>query len=213
MKDLQLFTSLLFAWALLGFTAAVSVSLPPVFQQIPLRLKEDHRAMMASLPSFLQPGNQDAQNPDNSPVLADVLPKTKGINIFSQLTRDFDPVDSRLNDASKNITVLAPRNSAIQALPRKPWENPEDYAKFGEASAYQGQDGQDRAKQNLQKFVESHVVPVSPWKEGEEVETMGGHKLKWVKDGDKIIVSQAWFGSFRNRIVLTSFRSNPAMYK
>lgn len=125
----------------------------------------------------------------DSPMISDVLPKTKGINIFAQLTRDFDPIASRLNDSSKNITVLAPRNSAVQALPRKPWEDPEDYAKYGDVNAYEGQDGQDRAKRNLERFVEAHLVPVSPWKEGEEVETLRGEKLKWTKEGDKIFVS------------------------
>lgn len=123
------------------------------------------------------------------PIVSDVLPRTRAINIFASLTRDFESVASRLNDASKNVTVLAPRNSAIQALPRKPWENPSEYEQFGETSAYQGQEGQDRARQNLQRFVEAHLVPVSPWRENEEVETVGGGKLKWKKEGDKIIVS------------------------
>ncbi|KAJ5232968.1 hypothetical protein N7468_005924 [Penicillium chermesinum] len=188
MKDIRRITSLLLTWTLFGLvTAASGLSLPSILRQNPLNSKYNQHPIMANLPGFLQPG-QGSENPDNPPVISDVLPKTKGINVFSQLTRDFDPVASRLNDATKNVTVLAPRNSAIQALPRKPWENPEDYAKFGEANAYEGQDGQDRAKQNLQKFVEAHVIPVSPWKEGEEVETMGGEKLKWVKDGDKMII-------------------------
>jgi hypothetical protein len=92
------------------------------------------------------------------------------------------------------MTVLAPRNSAIQALPRKPWENPDDYRKFGEVNAYEGQDGQDRAKQNLQRFVEAHLVPASPWKAGEEVETLSGEKLKWTKEGDRIFVRFSLLG-------------------
>lgn len=143
------------------------------------------------IPGFSKPQTAGSETgPDaDSPMISDVLPKTKGINIFAQLTRDFDPIASRLNDSSKNITVLAPRNSAVQALPRKPWEDPEDYAKFGDVNAYEGQDGQDRAKRNLERFVEAHLVPVSPWKEGEEVETLRGEKLKWTREGDKIFVS------------------------
>lgn len=140
------------------------------------------------IPGILKP-NEDLSGHADGPIISDVLPKTKGINIFAQLTRDFDPIASHLNDPSKNMTVLAPRNSAIQALPRKPWESPEDYSKFGEVNAYEGQEGQDRAKKNLQRFVEAHLIPASPWKEGEEVETLGGEKLKWVKEGDKILVS------------------------
>ncbi|KAH2315358.1 hypothetical protein KXV47_001969 [Aspergillus fumigatus] len=128
------------------------------------------------------------ENGSEKPVVSDVLPKNRAINIFASLTRQFEPIESRLNDSSKNITVLAPRNSAIQSLPRKPWENPEDYEKFGGVSAYEGQEGEDRAKQNLQRFVEAHIIPASPWREGEEMETLGGEKLKWIKKGDKIYI-------------------------
>lgn len=141
------------------------------------------------IPGILKPQpNGDAPGDSDEPIISDVLPKTKGINIFSQLTRDFDSISSRLNDASKNLTVLAPRNSAVQDLPRKPWEDPEDYQKYGEVNAYEGQDGKDRARDNLRRFVEAHLIPVSPWAEGEEVETLGGVKLKWTKEGDKIKV-------------------------
>jgi hypothetical protein len=125
---------------------------------------------------------------NGGPVVSDVLPKNRGINIFASLTRDFESIDSRLIDATKNVTVLAPRNSAIQGLPRKPWENPDDYEQFGEVGAYDGQEGQGRAKRNLKRFVEAHIIPTSPWREGDEVETLGGDKLKWTKDGDKIFV-------------------------
>jgi hypothetical protein len=152
------------------------------------------------VPQVVMPGTNDGNdgaghgtNGDN-PVIADVLPRTRGINIFAGLTRDFESVESRLNDAKHNITVLAPRNSAIQGLPRKPWENPDDYAQFGEAAAYEGQDGQDRAKRNLKRFVDAHIVTTSPWAEGEEAETLGGDTLRWTKDGEKIYVS-VWFDS------------------
>ncbi|RDW81671.1 uncharacterized protein DSM5745_05228 [Aspergillus mulundensis] len=129
-----------------------------------------------------------AQGGNNDLIISDVLPKTRGINIFASLTRQFESVEARLNDRSQNVTVLAPRNSAIQDLPRKPWENPDDYERFGEMQAYEGDEGQDRAKHNLERFVTAHVVTQSPWKEGEEAETLGGDKLKWRKDGDKIYI-------------------------
>jgi hypothetical protein len=122
-------------------------------------------------------------------IVSDLLVKTPKINVFASLTRDFHPVASRLNDKSQNTTVLAPLNSAINSLPRKPWEDPEDYERFGKAEAYKGDEGKDRAQRNLQKFVEAHLVPVSPWREGEEVETVGGGKVKWVKEGDTVFVS------------------------
>lgn len=135
--------------------------------------------------------NKDSSGPfsrKGGPVISDVLPKARGVNIFASLTRDFESVSSRLDDASSNVTVLAPRNSAIMGLPHKPWENPEDYEQHGEMKAYAGQEGHDRAKSNLERFVKAHIIPTSPWETDEEVETLGGQKLKWSKDGDKIIV-------------------------
>ncbi|PYH41207.1 uncharacterized protein BP01DRAFT_306324 [Aspergillus saccharolyticus JOP 1030-1] len=130
--------------------------------------------------------NNSPPRNDDGVSLADVLPKTRGVNIFASLTRQFESVDARLGDAAHNVTVLAPRNGAIQDLPRKPWENPDDIARFGEAQAYEGKDGQDRASRNLERFVKAHVVATSPWREGEEAETLLGDKLTWSRAGDKI---------------------------
>lgn len=170
------------------------LSLPIITRQRPLVALQDQQSIMEKLvPNILKPqtlaAKEDLTGQGDGPVVSDVLPKTQGINIFASLTRDFDNVASRLNDSSKNVTVLAPRNSAVQALPHKPWEDPEDYEKFGDVNAYSGQQGQDRAKRNLQRFVEAHVIPASPWRQGEEAETLGGGKLKWTKEGDKILVS------------------------
>ncbi|KAL4916666.1 hypothetical protein BDW62DRAFT_211786 [Aspergillus aurantiobrunneus] len=138
----------------------------------------------------MAPPSEDTrvQSGNNEPVISDVLPKTRGINIFASLTRQFKSVEGRLDDESQNVTVLAPRNSAIQDLPRKPWENPDDYEKFGQIEAYEGDEGQVRARRNLERFVSAHVVAQSPWKEGEEAETLGGDRLRWSKDGDRIYI-------------------------
>lgn len=128
-------------------------------------------------------------DPTSNLIVSDILSKTRSVNIFAGLTRDFEPISTRLNDKSKNTTVLAPLNSAIHALPRKPWEDPEDYERFGEVDAYKGPEGENRAQKNLRKFVEAHLIPTSPWQEGKEIETLGGGKLRWTKDGDKIFVS------------------------
>ncbi|KAJ4287930.1 hypothetical protein N0V90_011945 [Kalmusia sp. IMI 367209] len=120
-------------------------------------------------------------------IISDVIGKTQAIAIFSGLTRDIDPVSGRLDDASQNATVLAPDNSVMRGLKRKPWEDPEDYEAFG-AEAYKGQDGEDRAHKNLRRFVERHVVPVSPWEEGKKVKTLDGNEVWWeTKDGKKRI--------------------------
>lgn len=193
MKNTKVVNTLLALLVFSSSTAAIwGLPSPINYRQKPLQaLPETQQSIMDNLiPGILKP-NEDLSDKADGPIITDVLPKTKGINIFAQLTRDFDPIASRLNDPSKNFTVLAPRNSAIQALPRKPWESPEDYSKFGGVEAYEGEEGQDRAKRNLHRFVEAHLIPASPWKEGEEVETLGGEKLKWTKEGDKIIVSSA----------------------
>ncbi|CEJ57769.1 Putative FAS1 domain-containing protein [Penicillium brasilianum] len=174
-------------------TALWGLSLHFSQQQQPLVPAQGQQSIMDKLiPDILKPqttaSSEDVVGGAYQPVVSDVLPKTKGINIFAQMTRDFDSISSRLNDASRNITVLAPRNSAVQDLPRKPWEDPEDYAKFGDVNAYEGTDGQERARRNLRRFVEAHIVPVSPWRAGDEVESLGGEKLKWTKEGDKIIL-------------------------
>lgn len=137
----------------------------------------------------MPPVASDDDKKHSNLIVSDLLVKTRKINIFASLTRDFQPIASRLNDQAQNTTVLAPLNSAINALPRKPWEDPEDYERLGEAHAYTGADGQERAKRNLQRFVEAHLVPVSPWREGQEVETVGGGKVRWVKEGGTIFVS------------------------
>ena len=194
MKDSGVIKPLVLLLALTSSTAALwGFSYPINSRQQPLQALPDQQSIMDKLiPDILKPQavapKEDLSGQADGPIISDVLPKTKGINIFAQLTRDFEPIASRLNDPSKNITVLAPRNSVIQALPRKPWEDPADYSKFGEVEAYEGQEGQDRAKRNLQKFAEAHLIPASPWRAGEEVETLGGEKLKWEKKGDKIFV-------------------------
>lgn len=89
---------------------------------------------------------------------------------------------SRLDNAHLNTTVLAPTNGAIQALPRKPWEDPREYAALG-SEAYHGADGEGRAYDNMRRFVEAHVVPVSPW-DGEKTKTLGGGVVWVERDGE-----------------------------
>ncbi|KAF1353696.1 hypothetical protein BDV97DRAFT_375608 [Delphinella strobiligena] len=119
--------------------------------------------------------------------LSDVMGKDRSINIFAGFTRDIQTVSVRLDSNLANTTVLAPRNSDITKLPRKPWEDPNDYSELGQ-SAYEGQSGEDRARRNLRRFVEAHIVPESPWKEGHKLQTLEGHTIWWeTKDGRKLI--------------------------
>ena len=41
----------------------------------------------------------------------------------------------------------------------------------------------------MRRFTEAHIVPVSPWKEGEKVQSMGGGTLWWEKrDGGAVVM-------------------------
>ncbi|KAK1916976.1 hypothetical protein P3342_001558 [Pyrenophora teres f. teres] len=119
--------------------------------------------------------------------ISDVIGKTQDIAIFSGLTRDIETISGRLEDAAQNATVLAPDNSVMRSLKRKPWEDPEDYDNFG-ANAYEGSSGQDRARGNLARFVQRHIIPESPWEEGRKIKTLAGNEIWWeTKDGQKKI--------------------------
>ncbi|KAI1375375.1 hypothetical protein F4677DRAFT_422642 [Hypoxylon crocopeplum] len=141
------------------------------------------------------PPSQGPADPERPPpaqggvLISDVMGRDRSINIFAGFARDVAPISSRLDDSSENSTVLAPLNSAVEKLPRKPWEDPKDYDALG-ANAYEGGDGQDRAHRNLRRFVEAHVVPVSPWPEKEKVKSLldGDREIWWeMRDGVKVI--------------------------
>jgi hypothetical protein len=134
------------------------------------------------------PSNEDNPTDPRGPLMiSDVMGIERRINIFAGFTRDVESISQRLDDAKRNTTVLAPDNSAMVALPRKPWEDPREYAAMGEA-AYDGAAGADRAQRNMRRFVEAHVVPSSPWKEGETLETIGGRKIWFESHGGKKVV-------------------------
>lgn len=143
-------------------------------------------------PSDKQPsGNPPTDPPAGGPgtvILSDVMGRDRSINIFAGLVRDVEGVSRRLDDQSQNSTVLAPLNSAMEKLPRKPWEDPQEYDKLG-ADAYEGDEGWKRAQRNIRRFVETHVVPQNPWAEGEKVKTLDGDGEVWweEKDGVKVV--------------------------
>ena len=111
--------------------------------------------------------------------------------ITCSFLRNIESPSQRLDDPARNTTVLAPLNSAIEKLPRKPWEDPKDYSALG-ANAYEGEDGQERAQRNLRRFVEAHLIPTSPWPAGEKVKPVGGDTEVWweEKDGVKRVRGQ-----------------------
>jgi len=113
---------------------------------------------------------------------------------MNSFVRDIESAARRLDDSSSNTTVLAPLNSAVESLPRKPWEDPRDYGALG-PNAYEGGDGEERAHRNLRRFVEAHMVPVSPWTAGKKVKPIGDDQDVWWedKDGKKLV---SWFGLY-----------------
>jgi len=126
-------------------------------------------------------------------ILSDVMPRDKSISIFASLSRQVETAERRLDDGERNTTVLAPLNSAVEALPRKPWEDPEDAGgDTVSGQKYAGQDGFEQAQKNLQRFVEAHFIRKSPWREGEKCKTVGegdgGTEVWWEeKDGKRIV--------------------------
>ncbi|CCF41161.1 hypothetical protein CH063_02531 [Colletotrichum higginsianum] len=110
--------------------------------------------------------------------LSDVMGRDRSINIFAGFTREIESASRRLDDQARNTTVLAPLNSAVENLPRKPWEDPKDYQRLGE-NVYEGDDGRERAQNNIQRFVEAHMVAMSPWPENEKVKTLGDDRDIW----------------------------------
>jgi hypothetical protein len=138
--------------------------------------------IMQSLPFTKQ--DNPAPGSDENVILSDVIPSSRNVNVFAGFTRDIQSIAERLSDQSQNTTVLAPLNSAVTSLPRKPWEDPQEYAVHGE-EAYEGPDGEDRAHRNLRRFVEAHIVGQSPWKEGEKMQTVLGSTIWWEEKNGK----------------------------
>lgn len=104
--------------------------------------------------------------------LADILGTHRSLTTFSSLTRLHASTSNLLSNLSVNTTVLAPLNSAIEDLPRKPWEEP-----GAGVNAYEGEDGRQKAEDNLKRFVEAHLVQGSPW-DGKLRTVSGGEQGK-----------------------------------
>ncbi|KAG8410696.1 hypothetical protein J3459_016982 [Metarhizium acridum] len=138
-----------------------------------------------------QDGNENRYEPrvQSQISLSDTIGPLRSISSFSSFTRLCESTSSLLADLSANTTVLAPLNSAIDSLPRKPWESPADYHALG-SQAYDGSGGQDRANRNLLRFVEAHLVTKSPWKQGERAKTLAGREVWWEekKDGERVVM-------------------------
>lgn len=169
-----------------GSLAAASIDNTIARPQAPLLVHPN--IVMPSPEGSDKSKDPDAAVPTGKVVISDVLSRERNINIFASLTRDVDSVTARFGDSGINTTVLAPMNSAMTKLPRKPWEDPADYAELGK-QAYTGQSGEDRAARNLRRFVEAHIVPENPWLEGQKVKTLDGGMVWWEKKDGVMVVS------------------------
>jgi len=169
--------------------AATAIEIPSFgVKRLPFLNRQSHPQSPMNMPS----SNGDSVS-GGGPVhgdltISDVLPKERRINIFASLTRDVASVTARLELAGgdANTTLLAPLNSAMQALPRKPWEDPPD-----DTSGISAARNEDKAAENLRRFVEAHVVAVSPWREGRKgkTRTMGGGEVWWeTRDGKRVVM-------------------------
>ncbi|KAI1419938.1 hypothetical protein F5Y12DRAFT_720129 [Xylaria sp. FL1777] len=122
-------------------------------------------------------------------LISDVMGRDRSVNVFAGFVREVEAVARRLDDSATNSTVLAPLNSAIDKLPGKPWEDPNEYNALG-ATAYDGEEGQERARRNIRRFVQAHVVPSSPWRENERSRSLldGDKEIWWeMKDGAMLL--------------------------
>ncbi|KAI0541897.1 hypothetical protein GGR58DRAFT_455470 [Xylaria digitata] len=149
--------------------------------------------------SFYKPftPNIDGQTPldpamtltQESVLISDVMGRDRSVNVFAGFARDVEVVAKRLDDSAVNSTVLAPLNSAIDKLPGKPWEDPNEYSALG-ATAYDGDEGRERARRNLRRFVEAHVVPLSPWGENERSRSLldSDREIWWEKKGGVMLL-------------------------
>ncbi|KAL7808032.1 hypothetical protein V8C26DRAFT_432549 [Trichoderma gracile] len=119
-------------------------------------------------------------------LLVDILGTQRSLTTFFSLSRMRPETSDPLADPNTKTTVLAPSNIAIEDLPRKPWENPDDYDTLG-SQAYDGSGGKDRADENMMRFVQAHLVVghPSPWEAGVKAKTAAGREIWWEEEGKK----------------------------
>ncbi|KAF8469669.1 FAS1 domain-containing protein [Kalaharituber pfeilii] len=122
--------------------------------------------------------------------LSDVISIHREIGVFIDTLLSVDEAGSRLEDGAQNTTVLAPTNTVMRHLSRKPWQDPRDAEEadtqgVSQDDLYAGDAGEDRASQNLRRFVQAHLVEVSPWQKGKEnmAKTLGGKSVWWDEEG------------------------------
>ncbi|KAI9163130.1 FAS1 domain-containing protein [Paramyrothecium foliicola] len=166
----------------------------PLADQVPLAPPGPHtrlRPPIGQLPVIMSPGgggDDSAPKIQTQPAvaLADVLGPNRALTTFSSLSRHHVATNALLDDRACDppLTVLAPLNSAFDALPRKPWEHPAG----SNVDSFAGPDGKDRADSNLARLVDAHIVGQSPWDQGDKAKTLGGRELWWEERNGKMLI-------------------------
>ncbi|EWC45181.1 hypothetical protein DRE_06069 [Drechslerella stenobrocha 248] len=130
-----------------------------------------------SSPELNMDKSHKGEPPADVPIVSDSLSVQRDVSIFADILRGVSSAIERLENKGINTTVLAPLNSVMARLPRKPWEDPDPSNNV--EGAFAGLDGENRAAANLERFVKAHMIPVSPFKENEKVDTLGGTTIWW----------------------------------
>jgi len=145
----------------------------------------------------------------SSLLLSDILPRSRSTTFFTEALLSSSPVLSALvADPSALLVVLAPTNAAVDALPAKIWQlypaqstttttsTPTAINPMDNPAAFQGPEGQARARRNEEVFCQRHVVVVRDrsvgWAEGERATTADeawGQQVWWEQRGNKRVVS------------------------
>ncbi|KAK9458607.1 uncharacterized protein V1516DRAFT_656995 [Lipomyces oligophaga] len=121
-------------------------------------------------------------------LMTDALGVDREVSIFAGLVRQVEELMYRLQDPAKDTMVLAPTNKVMQALPRKPWEDSPDQDPVDVESGARGEE--ERALENIQRFVLSHVVYGYGFpQEGQKVKCGAGVSDLWFsKDSETTVV-------------------------
>ena len=118
-------TSLSLLSLLLVPSALAEIVIPNPLQDSLAKLDSiRQQSPIMNIPNIIMPPSKDKEGSSSDAVdglsISDVIGKERVINIFAGFTRDIESISKRLDDNSQNATVLAPLNSALQKLPRKP---------------------------------------------------------------------------------------------
>ncbi|GAA5958727.1 hypothetical protein JCM3765_006018 [Sporobolomyces pararoseus] len=139
----------------------------------------------STVPSVQHPFEMKSSSSSSSPSLTDLLTRSKNSRIFYDYLRDSSSVSTRLANPLESTTILAPVNSAIIALERRPHQGPPEPA-GGHVEGYAGSREDEQARADyLEKWIKRHLISgkVDLEVESKEYETLqGGDKVTFVRN-------------------------------